>query len=566
MFINDSNIEYLTNLDNLTINHRLVLTPTILEGVYKIFANHLTMSYVQNDDYKINIQLLFTNDLVVDIVVDNDNILKIIYNNNEYDTINVVIDENLVYIRNTLIENDYDGKYDETFILTARDDSTIDLQSTNQQYTFSISTDITSTNVTSKAATKNITQKTSKGLNSNSSKALSKDVSNYITKDITFKASTIGLKITNVNDTNETYIIYDNGIKLGTFYIDFDDYSSSDYINKFFNCYSKNVSYNDVIKSLIYMDLGPIYKKHTEVKYTNVQMLTYEPCAGVLINNEYIECSKFIIRGSHLYLLFENDNNKYSKMIDVENKEFLIYPTIKFDTINLLDLKPFGYYKQNENGTYDYIENIETNIEALSIIVSKDNIKKVVLVRINTKDYGLMLYDESNYYLLYITKYGYISDIVYYKNIDELNIFNLSNYYTRHYDMKTKEYYSFPTPIYSLLGSEVYKYMISKLNTYISFSLNESDKLTDGNYIEIARNYYNSKYINYPIITTNENLIVNKQYKLIINNEKEYNGLLLKNETNKYTFCANDEISLDKNSKIILKLNDNIYSCSFQLD
>ena len=368
---------------------------------------------------------------------------------------------------------------------------------------------------------------------------------------------------------NDKYIINDENY-IGNWYHKAINYDMN-YIANSFKFLSKNIySYDDIIPSIVHIDLSNIYSKCNDIKYKEIDMKVYENCSGLLIDDEYIECSKYLIQGSKLYILQSYDNKEQSQEIDVLEKEFTIFPELIYKHIDVKDLKIYGYYKQNEYGYYEYVGNEKTNVAGLLKIYEDENIlvilgimndNYIILYKNIHKDIKLLPYliNDISSFFFYIIK-------ITLKGFDILNINNLNN---KKYYINNNNYIEYPMPIFSMNPNNLIKYFNKPIRHYLKFQLELDIIYNEFNtfeYNELMRNNYKVNYNNYPLIITDKNLITNKNYKLIINNEEEYEGFLLKNDLNNYTFCTNNEIELDKKSKIILKLNDNIYSCSFQLD
>lgn len=514
------------SFEKLQKNHRLCILP---------FYNDYFKGYIKHEYYNITVYTIYIDyDDGSTIMIDtcsiniNDNI-KIyitaddftpIYNEIYYNDIEVFINYNSIYVDNQLVDNSYDANYKVHIKITKVAYDEIDILENNE---------------------------------------------------LTFKIHLITLDdnkhMFKIEGNNKTYT-YDGYRYLGEwlFIHELNNYYEA---LSSFRVLSNNIySYDELIKSLLHIDLSDIYVNNTDIEFIDIDMKTYENCSGLLLDNEFIECSKYIIKGTTLYILYENESIKFSKQYDVYNKKFTIFPSLEYESYIFSELTPFGYYKQKQDGFYEQTDEV-TNMIGLKKIHDDERIS-VILCKFND-EYVLMLKDtEGNFDLtpFIINDSGILYYIFFRKTINGIDISYISNYNNRTYYMNLDKYIIYPTPILALKAVELFKYMNKKVDNYIRTELIIEYNYSDSNvfsFNELSINNYDAKYNTYPLITTDNNLITNRKYILTVDDNK-YNGIILKAESNKYIFCTNDNITINKSSKIILKINDSLYKCSFYLD
>ena len=332
------------------------------------------------------------------------------------------------------------------------------------------------------------------------------------------------------------------------------------------------ISYKNIHKSLMFMDLSKQYLKTNDIIFRDIIVSDIMNTSGILLDNEFIKCNKYYIQGTTLFILIDNNNIKYTKQYNVTNKSFTVFPSVEYKTINPKDITEIiGFFKQNEYGKYDFVGMTEmTDIIGYFYLSQYD--QSVLLCIINILTIGiLVLTDEGDYELYDFYVFDIIKNTLFtYDNTNIFRTYDFHNFYTLHYNMSSYKYIKYPTPLLTLECDVLKNYLSMNMESYSRFSIPENKALLDSVQYTL-RNFmeFNPLYNNYPVIITNEKLITNKKYKLIIDNNEssknEYEGFVLKNG-DYYSFCCDEDIILSKNSKITLKINDTIMTCSFQLD
>jgi len=328
------------------------------------------------------------------------------------------------------------------------------------------------------------------------------------------------------------------------------------------------ISYKNIHKSLMFMDLSKQYLNVSGVIWNDIVFSTPESASGILLDNEFVKCNKFYLQGTTLILLIDNNENKYTKYFDVTGKTFTVFPRIEFTTINPSEITDIiGFFEQTETGTYRFLgrdESMFSDVIGYFYLSQYDH--SVLICAINMISIGvLVLRDDGDYDLYDFYLYDIIKNTFFtYDNTNIFKIYDFHNFYTKFFDMTIYKFFSYPTPILTLEGDVLKNYFEMNLENYSRFSIPDNKPLLNLSYSLKNLMEFNPKYNNYPVIKTSEKMITNKKYKLTVDGT-EFEGFVVRNG-DYYSFCCDDEIILNTNAKINLKINDTLMTCSFQLD
>lgn len=324
---------------------------------------------------------------------------------------------------------------------------------------------------------------------------------------------------------------------------------------------SKEPRYDLIPNLIMRSDLSEFYEEHRTESFPNYEKVY---CSGVLVNNEYYNCVCMGLIGLtvYIYVVKKHGMEIIEKPVK-PNSTITIFPIISSAIIKHTPEREIMKFFVYSSEGYYLSDSEYSNLIAYYRLSDDESV--LVCVDINASGtISLMTLNENGCYdNIVMETYGRAHKM-FYKLIENetYEIYDYSDKFVKKIFIgeRSSEWIQWPLPIPTNVPKDFFRIFSKTIEEYSPIELLKTvvDRVIETNCL----NRYSREYGKYPLIKTDHQLCVNKEYSLTIDDEV-VQGIVIKNNEY-YSFCRVFDMLIS--TRIIMKIRSDLFTMSIMFD